>query len=225
MFVGHYSTGFVGKAVEPRVPLWVLLVAAQLVDIVWAGLVLGGIERFRIDLSLPSNPLDLYDMPYTHSLAGALAWSVLAGALVRVVPRLGGTRRAAVVVGLVVLSHWVLDLIVHRPDLSLWGGGPKVGLGLWNLPLVSYVVEIALVTGAATFYVVHRRLARHAGRAVLGLLAALVLLQTFASFGPTPASVRGLVCSVLAVFIAVPYAAARVERRIARVAARKESSR
>ena len=78
MFVGHYSAAFIAKRLEPRLPLWSLLLAVQLVDVVWAVLVLLGIERATIDFSLPGNPLVLSYMPYTHSLPATLLWSVLA---------------------------------------------------------------------------------------------------------------------------------------------------
>ena len=87
MLAGHYSAAFLAKALEPRLPLWILAIAVQLVDVLWAVFVLAGIEHLRVDPSLPSNPLDLYDMPYTHSLLGALAWAALAAG--------GGLRLAA----------------------------------------------------------------------------------------------------------------------------------
>src|SRR5689334_6249769 len=117
MFVGHYGASFLGKAAAPRVPLWVLLLAAQLVDVAWAVFILLGIERFHLDPSLPSNPLVLEHMPYTHSLVGTVAWAALAAGLVAASARFGDGRRAAVVTALVVASHWALDVLVHRADM------------------------------------------------------------------------------------------------------------
>jgi hypothetical protein len=132
MFVGHYSASFAGKAVEPRLPLWLLFIAVQLVDVLWAVFVLLGIEKVRIIPGITaSNPLDLYYMPYTHSLVGAIGWSVLAFLFCQLVPRLRGAQ-TGIILALAVFSHWVLDLIVHRPDLALYDNAHKVGFGLWN---------------------------------------------------------------------------------------------
>ena len=108
-----------------------LAIAVQLVDVLWAGFVLAGIEHLRIDASLPSNPLDLYHMPYTHSLLGALGWAALAGAAFFLWRQ---ERLASLVLAGAVASHWLLDWLVHRPDLLLWSGSAKHGLGLWNYP-------------------------------------------------------------------------------------------
>ena len=147
MFVGHYAAALVAKAAEPRAPLWTYVLGCQLIDVAWGGFVMAGIEKLRIDPTLLGSNLDLYSMPYTHSLPAVVAWSLVAALLVRFALKL--PWRAAVAVGLVVFSHWVLDFIVHRPDLPLWFGGPKVGLGFWNLPLSERVVEIGLVAVAA----------------------------------------------------------------------------
>lgn len=150
MFVGHYSAALAGKAAEPNAPLWSYMVAAQFMDIGWAGLVAAGVEKVRIDPNLPGSSLDLYHMPWTHSLPGALVWAVGGGLLARYVLKV--PARAAAVLGAVVFSHWVLDLLVHRPDLELWMGGPKVGLGLWNSPVAEQAIEIGLVALAGLFW-------------------------------------------------------------------------
>ena len=137
MFVGHYAGAFVAKAVEPRMSLAAYALAVQAVDVAWAVLVLLGVERLSIDPTLASNPLVLAHMPYTHSGPATLLW-MLAAALVGW--RWAG-RRAGLVLALAVGSHWVGDLIVHRPDLPLGWTGPKVGLALWDHPLVSWAVE------------------------------------------------------------------------------------
>ena len=212
MFVGHYSAAFVAAASEPRVPLWVALVAAQFVDVFWAVFVLAGVEHVRLDPALPSNSLVLYDMPYTHSLVATALWASVAGLIAARVSRLGGTGRAGLVVGLVVLSHWLLDLLVHRPDLTLWGAPPKLGLGLWNAPLPAYLLELAVVAGSAAFYAAHCKLSPRARTGLAALVVLLAALQTFAAFGPVPGSVPRTVLSMLAVFAGVAYAGFRAER-------------
>jgi membrane-bound metal-dependent hydrolase YbcI (DUF457 family) len=143
MFVGHYAAALAAKAAEPRAPLWTYVGAAQLVDIAWSGLVMAGVERMHMDESLPGSPLVLEHMPWTHSLPAAVLWS-LAGALVMGIA-LKLPRAAAVMVGLVVFSHWLGDLLVHRPDLELWFGGDKVGFGLWNYPVPEEALEMGLI--------------------------------------------------------------------------------
>src|SRR4030095_8805327 len=109
MFVGHYGVSFAAKKVAPAVPLWLLFIAVQLLDVAWAPLVLLGIEKVRIVPGITaSNPLDLYYMPYTHSLVAALLWAVAAIALCRT---LRGVRNwsGAAWIGAAVFSHWVLD--------------------------------------------------------------------------------------------------------------------
>jgi hypothetical protein len=213
MFVGHYSASFLGKALAPRVPLWVFLIAAQLVDVAWAVLVLLGVERFHLDPTLPSNPLVLEHMPYTHSLVASFAWAGLAALALWAAPRIG-TARAAVAVGLVVLSHWVLDLVVHRPDLTLWGSEPRLGLGLWNQPGLAFGLEVLLLAGAAGFYTVYRRVDEPLRRAVVRGVGVLVVVQTLTTLGPLPPSPTALVIFGLTTFLGVAYAAARTEHRL-----------
>src|SRR4051812_15459513 len=154
MFVGHYSAALAAKTAEPRAPLWTYVIACQLIDVGWSALITTGAEKVRVDPSLPGSSLDLYQMPWTHSLPGALAWSVAAGLLA--VWALKLPRRAGVFVGLAVFSHWILDLLVHRPDLELWFGGTKVGFALWNYPVPEEALEIGLLAIAGVFWAAQR---------------------------------------------------------------------
>ena len=147
MFVGHYAAALAAKAAEPRAPLWTYVIGCQLLDVGWAGLVAAGVERVHADPSLPGSALVLDYMPYTHSLPGSLLWSVGGALLARLALRL--PWRAAVFVGLSVFSHWLADLVVHRPDLELWFGGQKVGLGLWNYPVPEQALEMGLLAAGA----------------------------------------------------------------------------
>ena len=152
MFIGHYGPSFVGKVAKPAIPLWVLFLSVQLVDIAWSILVLFGIEGLRIVPGFTAtNPLDLYYMPFTHSLPGAVLWSVGAALVYRVIWRTQGWLASAIV-GAAVFSHWILDLVVHRPDLALFDDSYKVGLGLWNYPAIAFALEIALLFGGIALY-------------------------------------------------------------------------
>ena len=175
MFVGHYAAALAAKAAEPRAPLWTLVGACQLMDIAWSGLVMAGVEKLRIDPSLPGSSLDLYYMPFTHSLPGAIAWSVLGLVAARWLLKL--PMRVAVLIGLTVFSHWVLDFLVHRPDLLLWPGDGKVGLGWWNYPVPEQALEIGLL-GLAGMWWAWTRGRENRGLFVAALFtAALIALQ------------------------------------------------
>jgi hypothetical protein len=128
MFVGHCGPGFMAKKFEPSVPLWVLFLAVQFLDVLWAPFVPLGVEQVRIIPHFTaSNALDLYYMPYTHGLLTALAWSVAAGVCYQLVAR-APHGRAAALVGLAVFSHWILDFVVHVPDLPLYGNAANTFL-------------------------------------------------------------------------------------------------
>ena len=206
MLAGHYSAAFVAKVAAPRAPFWTLVLAAQLVDVLWAVFVLAGIENMRLDPSLPSNPLDLYHMPYTHSLLGALGWGALAFAVAR--RALGGAGVAAAIAATVV-SHWLLDLVVHRPDLPLWPGSAKLGFGVWNYPMPALALELALLLGSA--WLLSRRVAWR--RPLWRFAGALAVIQLVATFLPPPLGPAGVALIALALFLGATYAAARSEPR------------
>ena len=194
MFVGHYGVSFAAKRVDPTIPLWVLFLAVQFLDILWAPSILLGIEKVRIVPGITaSNPLDLYYMPYTHSLVAALFWSCVAGFVYQFVAR-PARRQASVAVGVAVFSHWVLDLVVHRPDLPLYGNSAKVGLGLWNAPALAFGLEAALLFGGV-WLCLRGRLARSFGTLVLGVL--MLAIQAYVFFGPPPTSDRAAASTAL----------------------------
>src|SRR5262245_58994693 len=169
-----------------------LLVAVQLVDIAWAILVLLGVERVRIVPGLPSNPLVLEHMPFTHGLVATAAWASAAYLFTR--SRVGD--RGALVVAAAVASHWLCDLLVHRRDLPLLAGEPKLGLGLWDVPALAFALEASILLGAAWWCVRNGVVARP--RRVLGFAVVLVLAQAVMSFGGGgPTTVAGTVIAAL----------------------------
>ncbi len=193
MFVGHYGVSFAAKKAEPGIPLWVLFIAVQLLDVLWAPFVLLGIEKVRIVPGITaSNPLDLYYMPYTHGLLAAIGWSVVAVLAYRFAVRSASPRTAAIV-GLAVFSHWVLDFLVHRPDLPLYDNTAKVGLGLWNLPAVALGLEALLLFGAMWLYLRHT--ARRTAMLVFGVI--MLGIQVYVFFGPPPASDKAAAATAL----------------------------
>ena len=189
MFVGHYGPSYAIKALRPAIPLWLLFFAVQLVDVGWGVLVLCGVEKVRIVPGITaSNPFDLYYMPYTHSLVAAILWSVAAGWLLAPI---AGLRRlsAAVWIGAAVFSHWVLDFLVHRPDLPLYDDTAKVGLGLWNFPAIALSLEALLLFGGMALYLKRTEPLNALGRIgppVFGVV--MLAIQAYVFFGPPPVS-------------------------------------
>lgn len=202
MFVGHYGPSFAIKAARPAIPLWLLFIAVQLVDVAWSVLILLGIEKARIVPGITaSNPFDLYYMPYTHSLVAAILWSIAAGVLCKV---LFGLRRwsAATWIGVAVLSHWVLDWLVHRPDLPLYDNAMKVGLGIWNYPLIALALEALLLFGGLFVYMKRTMAVNVVGRfgpPAFGIL--MIAIQTYIFFGPPPSSAGELAITALVSYI------------------------
>jgi len=211
MLVGHYAAALAAKAVEPRAPFWVLVAGAQLVDIGWAGLVMAGIEKIRIDPTLPGSALDLYHMPFTHSLPAALIWAMAATLLCRLL--ISNVWRVCIVVGAVVFSHWILDLLVHRPDLELWFGGAKVGLGAWNFPVQEAMLEMGLIalTGAAWLW--QRGRAQESAWPALLFLLFLAVLQIVASLTEPAGSTFALGRTALVLYVVVSAVAALLDRK------------
>lgn len=185
MFVGHYGVSFVAKRAAVTIPLWVLFLAVQLLDVLWAPLVLLGVEKVRIVPGFTAtNPLDLYYMPYTHSLVAASLWSIAVGFAYRRIAHPAGAW-AGMTVALAVFSHWLLDLIVHKPDLPLYDNALKVGLGLWDRPALALGLEAILLFGGVWMFL-KLRSTRPVPVIVLGLV--MLAVQVYVFFGPPPPS-------------------------------------
>lgn len=150
MFIGHYSAAFAAKRFAPALPLALWFLACQVIDIFWSTFILLGVEKMRIVPNFTaSNGLDLYFMPYTHSLPAALVWSLSAALLFWIVmPRSEHRLRNTIILAMVVASHWTLDLLVHIPDLPLWYDSFKVGFGWWNYRTFAFLLELGLLWGA-----------------------------------------------------------------------------
>jgi hypothetical protein len=189
MFVGHYGPSFAAKALKKSIPLWILFMASQVVDVFWAIFVILGIEKVRIVPGITTtNPLDLYYMPYTHSLVAAIFWAIAAVIVYRLFHKSDGWS-AAGIVGAVVLSHWVLDLLVHRPDLPLYDDTLKVGLGLWNYPITAYALEVAFLFGGMYLYLRATEPVSRGGRYGMIIFGFVMLaVQALVFFGPPPSS-------------------------------------
>ena len=185
MFVGHYAAALALKKFEKRASLGVLFLSVQLADIVFFPLVLLGIERINIiENFTQSTHFELEYMPYTHSLVGSVLWALAAYALFRWV--IVKNHAVALVVALAVFSHWVLDLVVHTPDLPLWNDASlKLGFGLWNNAIAVYVLEAALLLGALWIYLKSTSASTATGQYGMGVFVVFLLLVNILNiFGP-----------------------------------------
>jgi membrane-bound metal-dependent hydrolase YbcI (DUF457 family) len=191
MFIGHAAVALAAKPLAPRVNLGVALVAAYWVDLVWPAFLLLGIEQVRID---PGNtaftPLDFVHYPWTHSLVAAIAW----GVLFALVFRMTSSQKGALVLGLLVFSHWLLDALSHRPDLPLWPeGGARIGLGLWNSVPATLAVELTMFAIGLAIYTRSAPARDRVGSLALwGLVGFLLLAYIGATFGPPPPNVAAI---------------------------------
>jgi hypothetical protein len=191
MFIGHFALGLAAKRAVPRVSLGVLFASAQLADILWPFFLALGLEQVRID---PGNtaltPLDFVSYPYSHSLLLLVVWG--AAMALACSPFARGGRVFAVIGGLVV-SHWVLDFITHRPDMPLYPGGPKLGLGLWNSIPATVAVEVPMFVAGLWLYTQTTRPRDGVGRwAFTALVVTLLLIYVANIFSPPPPSVMAL---------------------------------
>jgi membrane-bound metal-dependent hydrolase YbcI (DUF457 family) len=192
MFLGHYALAFGAKRIVPAVSLGTLFLACQFADLLWPTLLVLGIEIVEID---PGNtlvtPLNFIKYPYSHSLVMLLVWAVVF-ALLYFAFRRG--RAGAITVGALVLSHYVLDVITHRPDLPITvGGDARLGFGLWNYPGTTLAIESALFLIGIGMYVTVTRERDRAGKiGLLALIATLGAIYFAALYGPPPPNSRAI---------------------------------
>ena len=187
MFIGHFAVGLAGKKAGPEFSLGTWVLAAQWIDLLWPLFLLLGLERVQIDPgNTPVTPLDFVQYPYTHSLLAVLGWSAAMYLFARFV--LGAQPKPSFLLGLAVLSHWVLDFLSHRPDLPLYPGGvERVGLGLWYSPVGTLLVESALFAGGIWLYLnATGNRPRPAGLGFWGFIVLLVVIYLGNLFGPPP---------------------------------------
>jgi hypothetical protein len=196
VFVGHFAVALMAKRAAPTVSLPILFTAVQFADILWPAFVLLGVEHSRIVPGITAaSPLDLYHFPYSHSLLMSLVWSLLLG-----LPYLIGRRfRDAAIVAGCVFSHFVLDVVTHRPDMPLMPGSEvRFGLGLWHHVALSVAVEALLFAAGLAVYVHGTRATGRMGTIGLGALV-LVLTAAWLSgvFGPPPPGIEVVAISAL----------------------------
>lgn len=205
MFIGHFAAGLALKRLAPRTNLGWLIAAVCFLDLLWPFFLLAGFERVRID---PGNtaftPLDFVFYPFTHSLQMALVWSVVLAGIYYV---LVGYKRGAIAIAIGVVSHWFLDLIVHRPDLQLYAGGERYGFGLWNSVIGTIVVEMLMFAAGVWIYLKTTRARDRSGDYAIWIFVAVLLLSYFGTaLGPPPPSENALIYFTPLVWIFVALA-------------------
>ncbi|HJQ53938.1 MAG TPA: hypothetical protein VJ825_08845 [Gemmatimonadaceae bacterium] len=220
MFLGHYGLAFAARRAAPRTSLGTLTFAAQFLDELWPILLLAGVEQVRLapwlirlsSSTLPNDrypetvtPIEFSYYPYSHSLLMALVWAVVIGGIYFAIRRYG---RGGWIVGLLVLSHWFLDLPMHRADLPLWFGdsSPKFGWGVWNSLIATYLIEFGIYAVGVFAYARVTRARDRIGSWGLWTYVILLAAIYIGSNGPPPASERALALSALGIWVFVPLA-------------------
>lgn len=207
MFIGHFGLGLATKKAAPKISLGTLLMATQFLDLVWPTLLLLHIETVAIHPGL-SGPrsLEFTNYPITHSLLGAIGWSVLFGSIYWIFKK---NSKNGILLGLAVLSHWFLDLIVHFHDLPLYPGSSiYLGLGAWASIWFTTLIEMALLITGIILYLQTITFKNMTGKIVFALLIILLLLVQISNFwGPPPANVQALAWSAQFqwLFVAMAY--------------------
>lgn len=214
MFLGHYAAAFLAKRAVPVASLGALVAAAQLPDLVWPVFLLLGWERVEIapgDTAF--TPLSFVHYPWSHSLLLVVVWALAAALTARLRSR---PLAVGAVAGALVVSHWVLDVVTHRPDLPLYPGGPMVGLGLWGSVPGTLLVELTMFLGAAWLSLRTVLRSQRVGRLAVGaFLATLLLLYVGNVAGPPPPSPKAVAVVALGQWLLVAWAVWLDRRHVA----------
>src|ERR1044071_3725140 len=221
MFVGHYSVAFAAKTGRNQIPLWVLFVAVQFLDYIWATLVLLGIEKLRVIKGFTAGSmLDAYFQPYSHGLITALFWSVVAALCYKPLCRWRGygyTKSGALIVGIAAFSHWILDLIAHPGDLPIYDNTAKVGFGLWNYRNPEFGLEIVLVAIGIALYLARNLMPAIRKAAVIAFGIALLIVQIGDTYVPrTPLTDKATALGVwvfYTLFVLIAFSVEKISAR------------
>jgi hypothetical protein len=192
MFIGHFGAGFAGKKFSKSASLGTYFMAAQWIDLIWPIFLLLGIETVEIRPGVSSvTPLDFTYYPFSHSLIGVVVWGILFGLVYYFIKK---DTKTSIVMGILVISHWFLDLLVHIPDLPILPGeGLKVGLGLWNSLVATIILEgLIFGLGVYFYYKVTKTKNKTGTYSLIGLIVFLILIYASNLFSPPPDSVEAI---------------------------------
>jgi hypothetical protein len=206
IFVGHLAVALGSKKLTPEVPVGAAVAAAFGLDLVWPVFLLLGIETVQVNPgSTAFTNLSFVSYPWSHSLATSIAWAGLASVLGRFVYR---SWRVGTLLGGLVVSHWLLDFITHRPDLPLWPGGPLYGLSLWNSIVATILVEGGLFLTATWLYLRETEATDRIGSwSLFALLALVALIWITQPWSPLPPSSAAVAWGALILWWLPPWAA------------------
>jgi hypothetical protein len=205
MFIGHFAVALAAKKAERKTSLGTFILAAQLPDLLWPIFLLIGVEHARISPGATAvTPIDFIDYPLSHSLLADIGWGLLLGGIYLLARK---NLRGGVLLVLLVISHWVLDALAHRPDLPLWPGSQIfVGLGLWNSTLATVAIELGMFAGALGIYSSVTRPRDRVGSAALVCFVAFLVFLYFGNlFGPAPPSIKAVAIAGLGIWLLVAW--------------------
>src|SRR3972149_1174301 len=192
MFIGHFGVGFAAKRIDNKPSLGTLFIATQFIDLLWPFFLILGIVEVEIKTGISAmNPFDFTYYPFSHSLFGVLVWALLFGVVYFLFKK---NFKSALVLGALVISHWVLDLIVHIPDLPIFPGGSiKVGFGLWNSILSTIIIEGLIFLAGVYFYFKSTKAENKKGTfALWSLVIFLIMVYVLNIIGPPPDSAKAI---------------------------------
>ena len=206
MFIGHFALAFGAKKFAPQVSLGILFLACQLADIIWPNLVLLGIEALEVEPGITvMTPLNFVHYPYSHSLIALLLWGAIFAVLYALLRRSG--TKAAIVIGMLVLSHWVLDVLTHRPDMPIsLADSSVIGFGLWNFPVFAIPLELILFGVGIWLYLRYTRpLDRQGSIGFWALTLFLLVVYAANLLGPPPPSSAAVAWSAQALWLVIAW--------------------
>jgi hypothetical protein len=206
MFIGHFGVGLGAKSIDKRISLGTLFFASQFIDLLWPILILLGLESVKIEAGNTTvTPLNFISYPISHSMFGVIIWGILFAVVYYLIKK---NLRGSILLGVLVFSHWLLDLLTHRPDLQLfpWSNF-KVGLGLWNSFTGTVIVEgLIFSVGVFIFYKIGKLQSKSKKIWFWSLVIFLTAVYVMNLFGPPPPSEEPIAYVGLAQWLLVAWA-------------------
>jgi len=206
MFIGHFGAGFAAKGVDNKISLGTLFLAAQFIDLLWPILLLLGLESVKIESGNTAvTPLNFISYPISHSMLSVIIWGILFGIVYFLIKK---NLHGSILLGVLVFSHWVLDLLTHRPDLQLFPWSDyKVGLGLWNSFVGTVIIEsLIFILGVFVFYKVSKLQSKSKKILFWSLVIFLAAIYVMNLFGPPPPSAEPIAFIGLSQWLLIAWA-------------------
>ncbi|TAL43484.1 MAG: hypothetical protein EPN92_10155 [Chitinophagaceae bacterium] len=206
MFLGHYALGLAAKKIDSKPSLGTMLMAAQFIDLLWPLFLIFGIESVKIEPGNTSfTPLNFTHYPWSHSLLATVCWALLFGVVYYIFSK---NRKGALLLAVLVISHWLLDYITHRPDLPLtFSGDEKFGLGMWNNKILTLATEgIAFVLGVFIYLRTTKPVGKKGRLLIWSFIILISAIYIMSSFGPPPTSEKMIMYSALGQWLFIAWA-------------------